>query len=98
MGFPLPVGQVTTATFLESDSTFNPFPVQGPITWLLSVDGIASVVVAGDTKSATLTGVAAGDVTLTASGDGVEATIDLTVTDHAVAASISLSTPATPAA
>ena len=97
MGFPLPVGQQTTATFLESDSTFNPFPVKGPIAWLVSADGIVSLAVSVDTKSATIKGVAAGDVTVTASGDGVEATVDLTVTDHAVAASITLSTPITPA-
>ena len=97
MGFSLPVGQHTIATFAEQDSTFSTFPVQGPIVWTLSADGIATLAVAGDTKTATVTGVAAGDVTLTGTGDGVSASVDLTVTDHPVAASIGLSTPVSPA-
>jgi len=97
MAFPLPVGQQTTATFLESDSTFNPFPVKGPISWSLSTEGIATLTVAIDTKTATITGVAAGEVTLAASGDGVSTAVDIVVTGSAAAASIDLSTPITPA-
>jgi len=97
MGISLPVGQQITATFLEQDSTFSPFPVKGPISWSLSANGIASLAVAVDTKTATVTGVAPGDVTLAASGDGVSASADLTVTGAAGSASIDLSAPVTPA-
>jgi len=97
MGLSLPMGQQITATFLEQDSTYSPFPVTGPITWTSSDTAIATVTAVGNGATATITPVAPGDVEITGAGDGVSASIPITVTGEPIAASIQLAPPVTPA-